>query len=96
VNFGVNLKYLPVQELVEMIHSERERTAAVDRELKQVHRLSRASDHELRVAKEEALQELTRVQNLALVQKLESDKQVKMAEEETRRAVDVATRLRAC
>ena len=36
-------------------------------------------------------QELTRVQQ----QKLKSDKQVKMAEEETLRAVDVATRLRA-
>ena len=52
VNFGVNLTYLPVQELVQitqMIHSERERTAEVERELKQVQRLSRASDHELRV-----------------------------------------------
>jgi hypothetical protein len=28
----VNLKYLPVQELVEMIYKERERTAAVERE----------------------------------------------------------------
>jgi len=73
VNFGVNLKYLPVQELVEMIHSGRERTEAVERELTQVQRRSGASDHELRVAKEEALQELARVQNLALAQKLESD-----------------------
>ncbi len=73
MNFGVNLKYLPVQELVEMIHSGRERTEAVERELTQVQRRSGASDHELRVAKEEALQELARVQNLALAQKLESD-----------------------
>ena len=63
VNFGVNLKYLPVQELVEMIHSERERTAAVERELEQVQCLSRTSDQELRVAKEEALRELTALQN---------------------------------
>ena len=69
------MTYLPVQELVQitqMIHSERERTAEVERELKQVQRLSRASDHELRVAKEEALQELTRVQNFALAQKIKS------------------------
>jgi len=63
VNLKVNLKYLPVQELVEMIHSERERTAAVERELEQVQCLSRTSDQELRVAKEEALRELTALQN---------------------------------
>ena len=64
----------------------------MERELTQVQRRSGASDHELRVAKEEALQELARVQNLALAQKLASDNEVIMAKEE---AADDAKRLRA-
>jgi hypothetical protein len=40
-------------------------------------------------------QELTRVHNLALAQKLASDNEVIMAKEDARRAADDATRLRA-